>query len=298
METRVLNNGDLAFTACYRECEDGPGPAVVCLHGFPDNPNSFRRQFDALNCAGYSVLAPLTRGYEPSSIPRDRDFTLASMAGDVIAWLDELGWDRVHLVGHDWGAATAYTAAALAPQRFLSLTTIAVPHPARFARQGMLGVPVQAALSWYMLFLQIPGISDYLARRNDFAFLRFLWRKWSPAYEPGAEEWRELSETFSASGVLDAMLSYYRQNVSPPILLGLKRATLNSLGQVAVPNLAITGADDGCIDTRVFDYAMLPQDYPRGFRLERIEAAGHFVHLEQPEAINPLLLDWLGSHDR
>ncbi|MBE9537915.1 MAG: alpha/beta hydrolase [Proteobacteria bacterium] len=297
METIKLHNGELVFTAQYHDAEMSSAPLVLCLHGFPDNANSFRYQIDDLVAAGYRVLVPTMRGYEPSSIPADGDFTLASIAGDIIAWLDELEVEQVHLVGHDWGSATSYVAADLAPSRFLSLTTIAVPHPARFSREGMQKVPVQALKSWYMLFNQIPGVSDYFVKRNDFSFIRFLWRKWSPGQVLTVSEWDDLRQTFGQPGVVKAMLGYYRQNVSLPQLLGLKQSASSSLTKIPVANLAISGADDGCIDTRVFDHAILPEDHPMGVQFERIKDAGHFTHQEQPAVVNKLLIDWFQKHD-
>jgi pimeloyl-ACP methyl ester carboxylesterase len=292
-----LHRDELVFSADYYPAASSGAALVLCLHGFPDNAHSFRYQTDALLAAGYSVLVPTMRGYEPSSIPQNQDFNLESIAGDVIAWLDEIQQEQVHLVGHDWGSATAYTAASLHPERFLSLTTIAVPHPRRFSREGMLNVPVQGLKSWYMLFNQLPGLSDYLIRRKDWALIRYLWRRWSPDQVLSEREWDDLRATYGQPGVLKAMLSYYRNNVSPTQLLGLKHSALNSLGQIPVPNLAITGADDGCIDTRVFDHAILAEDHPAGFRLERITGAGHFVHQEEPVLINRLLVEWFREHD-
>lgn len=296
--TIKLHHKELSFSAIYHGAEMTEAPLVLCLHGFPDNANSFRYQVDDLLAAGYRVLTPTMRGYEPSSIPADNDFALDSIARDVVAWLDELQLERVHLVGHDWGSAIAYIAATMAPERFLSLTTIAVPHPKRFSREGMLKVPVQGLRSWYMLFNQIPGLSDYFVKRNDWALIRFLWRKWSPKQVLSDAEWDDLRKTFAQPGVVKAMLSYYRQNVSPAQLLGLKNSAANSLGQIPVPNMAITGSDDGCIDTRVFDCAILPEDHPMGMRLERIEGAGHFTHQEKPAVINRLLIDWFREHDK
>lgn len=297
MKNMTLHNGDLSFSACFHDSGNTTKPLVLCLHGFPDNSNSFRYQIDDLLAAGYSVLTPAMRGYEPSSIPADNDFAVDSMAGDVIAWLDELQLQQVHLVGHDWGSAVTYCAAALAPQRFLSITTIAVPHPRRFSRDGMLKVPVQAVKSWYMLFNQVPGLSDHFIRRKDWSLIRFLWRKWSPNQTLSDDEWDSLRTTFAQPGVVKAMLSYYRKNVSPAQLLGLRKSATNSLAEIPVPNLAITGADDGCIDTRVFDYAVLAEDHPQGMRLERIEGAGHFTHQEKPKQVNRLLIAWFQEHD-
>ena len=124
-----LANGQLSFSALTAGFDVNAGrPLVLCLHGFPDNADTYRFQMPALAAAGYRVVAPMLRGYEPSSQPADGDYSLSSLAQDVIAWLDDLGEDRVYLVGHDWGAAISYVAAALAPERFLSIATIAVPH--------------------------------------------------------------------------------------------------------------------------------------------------------------------------
>ena len=295
LKTLTLHNGDRSFSANLYG--NSTGPMVLCLHGFPDNASSFRYQIDDLVAAGYQVLTPTMRGYEPSSIASDNDYRIESVAQDVIAWLDELELQKVHVVGHDWGSTVAYAVASTAPARLLSLTTIAVPHPKRFGREGMLKVPVQGLMSWYMLFNQIPVVSDYFFQRNDWAFLRFLWRKWSPNYTLSSTEWDDLKNTFSKPGVVKATLSYYRQNVSLPILLGIRSSIANSLGQIPVPNLAITGADDGCIDTRTFDHCILEEDHPAGMRMERILQAGHFTHQEKPNEVNQLLIHWFKEHD-
>lgn len=295
MQKITLHNGPLAFSARLFG-SDETNPLVVCLHGFPDNADSFRLQINDLVAAGYRVLTPTMRGYEPSSIVAGASYETARLAEDVIAWLEELGIEKVHLLGHDWGAAVAYVAATIAPEKFYSLTTIAVPHPQRFSQEGLRKVPVQRLKSWYMLFNQIPFLSDYIVRRKDWAFLKFLWREWSPNHELSEQRWQNLVATVQQPGVLRAMLSYYRDNVSLFEILGLKKNTMNSLGEIPVPNLGISGEDDGCIDTRVFDYAFLPEDHPAGYRFERIANAGHFAHQERPQLINPLLVSWFEQH--
>ncbi|MGD8831659.1 MAG: alpha/beta fold hydrolase, partial [Pseudomonadales bacterium] len=92
----ILTHGDLSFTAL----SVGAGPLVLCLHGFPDNARSFRHQLPKLAEAGYHAVSVMLRGYEPSSQPRDRDYTLETIAGDVLAFIDQLGAGRAHLIGH------------------------------------------------------------------------------------------------------------------------------------------------------------------------------------------------------
>jgi len=186
-----LRHGDLTFTAdtCGRQ-SNSEGPMVLCLHGFPDNARSFRHQMPVLASAGYRVIAPQMRGFEPSSQPNNGDYSLLALAGDVLAWLDELGEDKVHLVGHDWGAAVAYVAGALAPERFYSLTTIAVPPAIRFA-EGVKAVPGQLLKSWYMMFFQVPGIAEWALQRKDWALVRKLWKDWSPSYQMSELAWND-----------------------------------------------------------------------------------------------------------
>ena len=147
-----------------------------------------------------------------------------------------------------------------------------------------------------MFFNQIPVLSDYLIRQGDWQFIRFLRRRWSPDQVLTNAQWSDLCETFSQPGVVKAMLSYYRQNASLPLILGFRHSIMSDIKKILVPNLAITGANDGCVDTRVFDYTVLAKDYPRGFRVERVEDAGHFVHQENPAAVNFLIISWLTSN--
>jgi len=293
IERLIVKNGSLEFSALTCGLKENQGkPLIICLHGFPDNARSFRFQLPAFAAAGYRVIAPTMRGYEPSSQPEDEDYTLAAMGRDVLAWMDDLGEKKAHLIGHDWGAAITYVAGALAPERFDSLTTIAVPHGARLP-EGMRLVPSQLRNSWYMMFFQLRGIAEIAVERKDWALVKRLWKDWSPDFDLPDIEWAGLRETFEAPGVKRAMLSYYRQNVSPGIMLGFKKTEANLLTTVPVRTLAITGADDGCMDTRLYDHVFMDEDFPNGFCVERIQGAGHFTHQEKPDEINRLILDWM-----
>jgi len=292
IERISLRHEELTFSALA--C--GSGPVVFCLHGFPDNAHTFEAQLQALADAGYRAIAPTMRGYEPSSQPTSRDYSVEALAKDVAGWADDIGANRVHLVGHDWGAAVTYVAGALFPERVKSITAMAVPHAAHFGR-GLRKVPSQALKSWYMNFFQLRGIAETSVKRNDWALMKKLWRDWSPGYELSDPEWETLRATFEAPGVLKAMLGYYRDNATPLKLLGWQKTAMTTLTKVPVPTLAMTGADDGCIDTRLFDHTIDPEDFPLGVRIERVPAVGHFLHREAPQHVNALILDWLKQHD-
>ncbi len=291
-EVITLRNGPLTFSAISA----GEGPLVLCLHGFPDCNRSFRHQLPVLAKAGFRGVAVSLRGYEPSSQPTNSDYSLATIASDVFAVLDQLGADRAHLVGHDWGAAIGYTAASVAPQRFYSLTTMAVPHSGRFVNEAFTRLR-QLRLSWYMFFFQLRGIADHVVERNDHTFIRKLWRDWSPDWELPEDELDKVIEVFREPGVTAAALAYYRDILSPRNWpLGSTRRNENRF-TVRVPTLAITGAVDHCIDNTIFQELMYQQDFPDGLRVEKVAGAGHFPHQEQPEAVNALLLDWLQKNN-
>jgi pimeloyl-ACP methyl ester carboxylesterase len=73
----------------------------------------------------------------------------------------------------------------------------------------------------------------------------------------------------------------------------LKKTEATTLTTVPVRTLAITGEDDGCMDTRLYDHVFVEEDFPKGVRVERIEHAGHFTHQERPEEVNRMILAWL-----
>jgi pimeloyl-ACP methyl ester carboxylesterase len=286
----TLHANELKFSAM----ELGEGPEVVfCLHGFPDHARSFREQMPALAEAGYRVIVPTLRGYEPSSQSRGRDYHLVSLARDVLGWMDQLGVRKAHLVGHDWGALIGYAVTALAPERFHSLATLAVPYTPD-AVAGLLTDPGQLRNSWYTLFFQLRGVSDVVVRMNDFQFIEKLWRDWSPGWQWPAEEMEALKGTFRQPGVARAALGYYRdfyRFYSPSNW----RTQKLLYSPVQVPTLALTGARDGCVGSHLFD-RVKPENFPKGLRTERLQDAGHFLHQEKPAEVNRLLVEWLGQH--
>ena len=269
-------------------------PVVVCLHGFPDSPATFEPQIEPLVDAGYRVIAPTLRGYEPSSQPTNGDYSLDALADDVVGWLDDLDVTNAHLVGHDWGAVITYIAAARAPDRFRTATTLAVPSVTRIP-EAVRRVPKQLLLSWYMTFFQLRGIAEAALTPSDWWLLRRLWHRWSPGYTIGDAHWAALREQFEQSGVPKAALAYYRQNASPPIMLGLKKTKAMRLNEVPVPTLIMNGAADGCMDRRMFHHAVQSTDFPAGVERIEVPGAGHFLHLERPDAVNTALLQHLST---
>ena len=289
MDEITIDANGLRYTARVAGPDDGE--PVLFLHGFPDTAATFDHQLDAFGDAGFRAIAPTMRGYEPSSQPSDGDHTLLTLAGDVVGWLDALGVDRAHVVGHDWGAATAYLVASHHGDRCHSVTAMAVPPLPRLPT-AVRRVPKQLLLSWYMTFFQLPFVPERAVQARDWALLRWFWRRWSP----GLEAPSGLVEAFEQSGVLRSSLAYYRQNAAPPELLGVRPSPATELRPAEVPVMIVHGDRDGCMDARMFDHTVVDDDYPLGLRYERIGGTGHFLHVEAPDRVTALLLDWVTSY--
>jgi pimeloyl-ACP methyl ester carboxylesterase len=288
-----LKHSDLRFTA-LNECTSENAPVVLCLHGFPDNNHSYDQQIPALVDAGYRVIVPLIRGYEPSSQPADGDYHLNRMVEDVGAWIDQLDVEKVHLIGHDWGACIGYLSANTFPEKLHSLTTLSIP-PLQGMQRAIRKYPKQIRLSWYTLFFQLRGVSDWWVERSNWKFIERLWRDWSPTWDIPQITLDSVKRTFEQSGVKKAALTYYRHTFDQ--LSAAAREVRRMMAEkTEAPTMAIGGWDDGCMSARLYDYAEMPELYPKGLRIERIHGAGHFLHQEKPEEVNSLILEWLSQN--
>lgn len=275
----------------FAALEAGAGPLVLCLHGFPDNAWTFRAQISALVDAGYRIVAPFLRGYAPSAIPEDGRFQSAVLAQDVVAMLDALGEPAAAVFGHDWGAVAAAGAAILAPAKMARLVTAAVPHGPSVP-QALMTSYAQQKRSWYMFFFQSP-LAEMAVAHEDYRFLEELWRDWSPGWDFPREAIEEVKATFREPGVLTAALSYYRCTLDPtrqdPELAGWQQSL--AFSPISVPSLVFHGERDGCIGGELLEG--MESFFPAGVEVHRLPDAGHFLHREQPEAVNRILLNFL-----
>src|SRR5690348_13611425 len=109
--------------------EEGSGPLVLMLHGFPDTAHTWDDLRPRIAAKGYRAVSPFMRGYHPTAIP-DRDVDQETLTRDVLALIEALGASEAVVIGHDWGAPGAYGAAALGPERVTKLFVVGIPHPA------------------------------------------------------------------------------------------------------------------------------------------------------------------------
>jgi pimeloyl-ACP methyl ester carboxylesterase len=179
--------------------EQGSGPLVLLLHGFPDTPHTWDRAMGEVAAAGYRAVAPFMRGYHPTEIPSDGKYDSDTLGRDALALVEALGASRAIVVGHDWGAVAAYSAAALGPEQVQLLVTMAIPHPG--------GVRATPAMLWkvrHFFALRRPGAPAKI-RAGNFAHLDELWRRWSPAWRDiPASETAPVKESLAHPGSLEA----------------------------------------------------------------------------------------------
>jgi len=269
--------------------EQGSGPLVVLLHGFPDNARSWAHQLPALAAAGYRAVAPNLRGYPPTEIPAAGYYDRATLAADVADLIRQLGGgQRVHLIGQDWGAAITYGVLAAFPDLIDRAIVMAVPHPAVVVKSILDARHVHHSFHWW--FFQLPSLPEQALAANDFAFIDYLWRHWSAPSHEDAAHIADIKRMLAEPGALTATLSYYRAMFDPakadPRLETL-RQSMNR--PISVPTLALCGS----VDPRAELMQDQAQHFAGEYRFELVHGAGHFLHREQPADVNRRILDWL-----
>lgn len=267
----------------------GEGRPMMCMHGFPDTPESFRFQVRPLLDAGYELLIPYLPGYGPSTVTRSKYYYPGHFGGDLVALLDAMAIDRLIYLGHDWGAYAGYLLAATAPERVVALITAAMPHFSGFRHASL----KQAARSHYIFKFQLPYLAEQWLERDDFATVDRLYRDWSPGLENPAEAASAIKALLRPPGKSSMAIGYYRESVRKGLFDKKQRDLLNQV--IRVPTLIIAGENDGCIGAECFE--QMDESFAAGFELQKIRNAGHFMHLEQFEAFNRLLLDYLCRQD-
>ncbi|MER6264060.1 alpha/beta hydrolase [Streptomyces sp900105245] len=141
--------------------EQGDGPLVVLLHGFPESWHSWHRQFGPLADAGFRVVAPDQRGYGRSDHPEDVGaYTILHLVGDVVGLVRALGEERAYVVGHDWGAPVAWHTALLRPDVVRGVAGLSVPPPFRGARPPLATMEEMFGGRFYWNYFARPGVAD------------------------------------------------------------------------------------------------------------------------------------------
>lgn len=259
--------------------EAGPltGPPVFLLHGFPDAWFGWRSQIEVLARAGYRVIVPDQRGYNTSDKPKGIErYRLGELTADVTGLADALGLERFALVGHDWGGIVGWGLAATHPERLTQLVILNAPHPEALFPHALRS-PTQFLRSVYAAAFQFPLVPEMALRARDFALLSAALRR---SARPGAFSEAEIAayrRAWAQPGALTAMLNWYRALRYRPRLTQ----------PIAVPTLILWGRQDVALE---FGLAERSLTFCRRGRLQAFPQATHWLHREEPEAVNAALI--------
>jgi len=274
-ERRVKANGiEFAYL------EEGRGPTVFLLHGFPDNAHTWSHQIPALSAAGYRVVAPFLRGYPPTQTPAGGYYGRSTLALG--------GGEPVFLVGQDWGAGITYNVIAAFPELVRRAVAMAIPHAAQI-RRTLLDSPKHVHDAFHWWFFQLPGLPEAAILANDMAFIDYLWNDWSPGHQDPAHI-AEIKRMLALPGALAATLGYYRAMIDPaksdPALQDINEACERP---IRVPTLALCGSND------LRSEMLEPQKefFAGPYEWAILEGCGHFLHRERPDEVTRHVIDWL-----
>lgn len=272
--------------------ETGDGPLALCLHGFPDSAWGWRHLLPELAAAGFHAVAPFLRGYAPTDVPVDGMYQTGALCADACALHETLGGDGdAVIIGHDWGAMATYSAAAWQPDRWRRVVTAAVP-PAGSVAEGFMSYD-QLQRSWYMFFFQHP-LAELAVAMDDLAFIDRLWADWSPGYD-ASDDVPHVKDSLRDPANLAAAIGYYRATIGAgPTDPALDEPQAAGAMPTPQPTLYLHGASDGCMGVELVGNAIefLPGE---GSRVELVPGAGHFLHLERPDVVNRLIVDFVSD---
>ncbi len=274
-ETTPVTIGEMTFDVRFIGPEDGQ--PVVLLHGFPETSQSWSRVAPLLADAGLRVIAPDQRGYSPGARPAEvTAYATDALADDAVAIADALGLGTFHLVGHDWGAAVAWVAAAHHADRLRSLTAVSVPHLAAYGA-ALQGDPDQQQRAAYIGLLRQAGKAEDLLLENDGERLRAMYGDAVPA-DQAAGYVAHLSEP----GALTAALNWYRA----------MQADLSSLPPVTVPTTYVWSDDDMAIGRVPAEQCgeFVDGDY----RFVELAGISHWIPEQAPDALAEAIIARVG----
>ena len=258
------------------------GVPVILLHGFPENWRCWIRQLPALVDAGCRVIVPDQRGYNLSDKPKGiKNYRVDELVKDVLGLIDALEYEKVNLVGHDWGGIVAWTLAHQHPKRLQHLSLLNAPHPQvlrRFLRRDF----EQLRRSWYAFFFQLPWLPERAMRADGWRGAVRAVRGSGKIHMFTNEDIEKYKEAWSQPGAMTAMINWYRAT----------RYQLRFLKEmrIRIPTLMMWGMKDAALTDRLARPSM---DYCEEGNLILFPDATHWVQRDAADEVNHYLVDFL-----
>lgn len=285
---RVRANG---IDVAHLELGPADGPLALCLHGFPDHAHTWTYLLPALAAAGFHAVAPWMRGYHPTGLAPGGIYQAGALGADANALHERLGGDgRAVVIGHDWGAVAAHSAASSAPDRWRRVVSMAVPPAETWVPHVVTDLTQVRRLS-YIAYFQLPVLPERSLTEGGLARIHHLWEAAWPPYREHPRFREELHRTLSAPGTIDAALAYYRALIRPTRRSRRYRYEQRAAWKVPPqPTLHVHGAGDGAVGA---DQTVRARDELA--QVEVLDGARHWVHLDHPERVADLVLGFIGE---
>lgn len=269
------------------------GAPVILLHGFPEFWYGWRHQIPYLAERGFRVIAPDQRGYNLSDKPVGVDaYRVGELARDVVGLIDALGYEAVHLVGHDWGAAVAWWTATLFPERLKKLVILNVPYPTLITKAYREGNFAQLLKSWYIFYFQIPWLPETLVSLGGhYGMAQMLRRSGQPGTftETDIAEYRK---AWAQPGAMTAMLNWYRAMARWAARRQRNEVVSRPPARIIPPVLMLWGERDIALDKSLAQPSI---DLCENGRLVFFPNATHWVQHDEADAVNRHIVEFLAS---
>jgi pimeloyl-ACP methyl ester carboxylesterase len=298
--------------------EQGEGPLVLLLHGFPESWFSWRHQLPALAAAGYRVVAPDQRGYADSDRPEAIDaYDQVTLVDDMVGLLDALGEERAIVVGHDWGAPVAWHMALLHPERVRAVVGMSVPYGGRAQSPPLHKLEATFKdIFFYILYFQEPGVAEAELEADVRKSLRTFYYSASGearakvAFSPHPKS-AKLLETMTDPTTLppwlsEADLDYFTTQFERSGFRGplnwyrnfdrtWERTAQLAGKKIEQPALFIAGERDPVMSWSKGALERMPGLIPNLRESLLLPDCGHWVQQERPEQVNAALLRFLAE---
>ena len=278
----------------FHVAENGDGPLVLLLHGFPEFWWTWREQLSSLQGAGYRAVAVDLRGYGGSDKP-PRGYDLVTAASDAAGLIRSLGEANAVLVGHDWGGLIAWTLATYSPKVVRRLAVVSMAHPLRIRSAVLTNAFGQSRRSGYALGFQLPSLPERQLVRDGASRVGRMLEKWSAPGWPDRETEQVYARAMRIPSVAHSALEYHRWLARSVVRPDGVRYARRMRTAIQAPTLHLHGSVDTCV---------LPQTargsgrYVEGpYRWHVIDGAGHFPQEERPDAFDTELRGWLADQE-
>jgi len=278
----------------YEEWNASGSRTIVLIHGWPDSVRCWSAVAPILAAAGWRVIAPALRGFNPTSFLRPetpRTGQLAALGRDLIELVEALRLDRPVLAGHDWGARAVANAAGLVPEIASHIVLMSVGYGTNDPAQPL--SLQQARNYWYHWYMVTPR-GERTVREDGRSFAKIMWDTWSPAgwYDPA--ELDATAAAFDNPDWADVVLHSYRHrwgHAPGDPHYAADDAALNPAPVLRVPTLVLHGSADAANAPATSEgkERLFAGRYHRAL----IDGVGHFPQREAPAAVAAAMLAFL-----